>query len=209
MLLLCAALPAQARDEAPPTVRERHAVPIEQFTDSPTHRLNLTLAYFKEGGWTEEAVLAAMRDGAKILAQCGLALAPVELVQIDAPERYRYFETPNSRELARALPLRRPAVYFVIDTRQRPAFDAEAIGRGNSRSRPELTDTVWITRGARDPGVVLAHELAHVLMDSGEHSEEPGNLMREETTPANTLLNQRQCSQLRERGTANRLLSPP
>ena len=67
-----------------------------------------------------------------------------------------------------------------------PAFDAEAIGRGNSGSRPELRDTVWIALGSRDLGIVLAHELAHVLMDSGEHSDEPGNLMRDETAPENT-----------------------
>jgi hypothetical protein len=208
MLLLCAALPAQARDEALPTVLERREAPIEQSGDVQTHRLDLTLAYFREGGWTEETILSALRQSAGILGQCGLALATVELVQIDAPDRYRYFETAISRELARALPLRRPAVYFVIDTRQRPAFDAEAIGRGNSRSRPELANTVWITRGARDPGVVLAHELAHVLMDSGEHSEEPGNLMREETAPANVRLSEAQCGRIRSIGTQNGLVLP-
>src|SRR3970282_147234 len=61
--------------------------------------------------------------------------------------------------------------------------DAEAIARGNSRTRPELRDTVWVARGARDLGLVIAHELAHVLMDSGEHTEESGNLMREDTSP--------------------------
>jgi hypothetical protein len=100
----------------------------------------------------------------------------------------------------------RPAVYFVRDTRSRPAFDAEAIGRGNSRTRPEIADTVWMTAAARDPGVVLAHELAHVLMDSGEHSEEAGNLMRGETSARNTSLSARQCARLRDTGTANGLL---
>jgi hypothetical protein len=99
-------------------------------------------------------------------------------------------------------------VFFVDATRQQPAFDAEAIGRGNSRTRPELADTVWIVRDARDPGVALAHELAHVLMDSGEHSDEPGNLMREETAPASTRLTDAQCARLRETGRANGLLRP-
>jgi len=123
--------------------------------------------------------------------------------------RFRYFHTPTSRELASKLRPGTPAVYFADGTRQDPAFDAEAIGRGNSRTRPELRDTVWVMRGARDLGVVLAHELAHVLMDSGEHSEEPGNLMREESAPGNTKLSESQCARLRTIGKANGLLLPP
>ena len=92
------------------------------------------------------------------------------------------------------------------DTRSRPAFDAEAIGRGNSRTRPELADTVWMTVATRDAGTALAHELAHVLMDTGEHSDEPGNLMRDETTAGNTVLSETQCARLGETGSGNGLL---
>jgi hypothetical protein len=100
----------------------------------------------------------------------------------------------------------RPAVYLVRDTKNRPAFDAEAIGRGNSRSRPELADTIWMTAATRDPGIALAHELTHVLMDSGEHSDEEGNLMREETSTRNASLSVSQCARLRETGSRNGLL---
>ena len=88
------------------------------------------------------------------------------------------------------------------------AFDAEAIGRGNSQTRPELRDTVWITRGTRDLGIAMTHEIVHVLMDSGEHSEEPDNLMRDETAPGNSRLTPAQCARLLEAGTANGLLGP-
>jgi hypothetical protein len=47
-----------------------------------------------------------------------------------------------------------------------------------------------------------------VLSDSGEHSDEPGNLMRVETSPDNTRLSDAQCRRLRERGAANGLLAP-
>jgi hypothetical protein len=151
---------------------------------------------------------AQAQESARILGQCGVAMENAELVRIGAPDRFRDFHSSTSRELARSVPLRKPAVYFVAGTRQRPAFDAEAIGRGNSRTRPELAGTVWVTRAARDLGIALAHELAHVLMDSGEHSEEPGNLMRDETAPGNVRLSAAQCAQLRETGTANGLLSP-
>ncbi len=155
-----------------------------------------------------ETIIAAANESARILGQCGVALKAAELVRVAAPVRYHDFRTPVSRELAATLQLGKPTVYFVAGTRQRPAFDAEAIGRGNSLTRPELRDTVWITRGTRDLGIALTHELAHVLMDSGEHSEEPGNLMREDTAPENARLSANQCARLRETATANGLLRP-
>ncbi len=171
-----------------------------------SHRLRLTLVTLEGSGWTRERALGVVREAAPILAQCGVALARAELVRLAVPPRHLDFSTPSARELARAFPVARPAIYFVRDTRSRPAFDAEAIGRGNSRTRPELADTVWITAAARDPAVVLAHELAHVLMDSGEHSDAPGNLMRDETSARNTALTPAQCARLRDTATANGLL---
>ena len=187
LLLLLSALPALA--QAPVALR-------------------LTLVQFAGGAWAESDIRAVAEQAVKILAQCAIAPGTLDLVRVDAEARFRRFHTPTSRELARKLQLRTPAVYFVDGTRQRPAFDAEAIGRGNSRSRPELADTVWIVRDARDPAVALAHELAHVLMDSGEHTDEPDNLMRDETTPANTRLSAAQCARLRQNGIANGLLAP-
>lgn len=172
-----------------------------------THRLTLTLVYFTDSDWSRDAVVQAVGNAAEILEQCGMLLREVELVRVAAPRRYHYFNTPVSRELARTLRLARPAVYFVTDTRQQPAFDAEAIGRGNSKTRPELADSVWVTRATRDVGVALAHELVHVLTDSGEHVELAGNLMQAETTPENTRLTSTQCTRLRDVGTKNGLLS--
>jgi len=170
--------------------------------------LVLTLVYFPGGGWQESEARAAAAQAGQILGQCGIAPVTIELVRADVDARFRVFHTPSSRELARTLQPGKPAVFFVDGTRQRPAFEAEAIGRGNSRSRPELRDTVWVIKGARDLEIAIAHELAHVLMDSGEHSEEPGNLMRDETAPENTRLSAAQCARLRDTGFANGLLVP-
>lgn len=158
--------------------------------------------------WDAAVVIAALRTAATLLAQCAIRVTGADLVQIAVPGSHRYFDTPRSRELAQALALPKPTLYFTAGTRQMPAFDAEAIGRGNSRSRPELTDTVWIARGARDLGQVIAHELAHVLMDSGAHDNTPGNLMMEETAPQNTRLDTAQCTRMRDTGTRNGLLRP-
>ena len=204
VLLALAARVALA--EGPIGARERESLRIESAARSATHELRLTLAVLEGSGWAREALLPVVTQTARILAQCDIALSAVELVRVDAPARYRDYATGPARELARALPLERPTIYFVADTRQRPAFDAEAIGRANSRTRPELADTVWFTRAARDPGIALAHELVHVLMDSGEHSEEAGNLMREDTASENVRLSPQQCARLRGVGAANGLL---
>ena len=206
-LLLLPALAAPASGADAIVVLDRRELRLERIHATPSHHLRLTLAYF-EYSWNPETIHAAVRNTARILAQCGVTIAKAELVRIDAPARFHDFHTPESRELARALPLPRPTVYFVAGTRQLPAFEAEAIGRANSGSRPELRDTVWVARGARDLDIVLAHELAHVLMDSGGHVAEPGNLMREDTAPGNTRLDEAQCNRLRETATANGLLRP-
>jgi Zn-dependent protease with chaperone function len=205
LLLLPVLAPAWAGSSI--AILDRYALAIEHGGLAPSHRFALVLAYF-EDSWKPETIRSAVRKGARILAQCGVEIAKAELVRLDAPARYRVFDTPISREMARALALPKPTIYFVAGTRQQPAFEAEAIGRANSGSRPELRDTVWVTRGARDLDIVLAHELAHVLMDSGEHSEESGNLMREDTSPRNTYLTRAQCTRLREAATSNGLLQP-
>jgi len=173
---------------------------------TPGYRLPLELAVIAGSGWSADDVLVAAQQAGTLLAQCGVGIGTLRLSEFDGPARYRYLFTPVSRELARRANLGRPALFFVADTRHRPAFDAEAIGRANSRTRPEMADTVWITAGTRDLPFVIAHELVHVLADSGEHSEEPGNLMREDTAPENARLTPDQCRALVSKAQANGLL---
>ena len=206
LFLLIFATSALAQGPEAISVLERRLIALDAAEMPPGPELRLSLAYLDQSGWTAESITAAAVESARILSQCGVQLKTMELIRVAAPVRYRDFLTPVSRELAAALQLSKPTVYFVAGTRQRPAFDAEAIGRGNSRSRPELSDTVWITRSTRDLGVAMTHELVHVIMDSGEHSEEAGNLMRDETAPGNTRLSEGQCQRLRTVGTANGLL---
>lgn len=203
---------ANAQETPKITVSERYTLAADQIyrrhtaPHDATHQLTLTLVYFSRSDWSRDTVVSAARRAAEILEQCGVHVRQVEVVKVDAPQHYYYFDTPLSRELARTLQLARPTVYFVTDTRQQPAFDAEAIGRGNSKTRPELADSVWLTRATRDVGIALTHELVHVLMDSGEHLERPGNLMRVRTAPHNTRLTGVQCDRIRDVGAKNGLL---
>ena len=176
-------------------------------TAQPRPVLPLTIVMIDRSGWTRERADSALREAAAILAQCGVTLEPAGFHVVEVPASRMDFSTTAARELARAHPVARPTLYLVRDTRSRPAFEAEAIGRGNSATRPEIADTVWMTAGVRDPGVALAHELAHVLMDSGAHSDEAANLMRDETSQKSTKLSAAQCARLVAKGKANGLLN--
>ncbi len=97
----------------------------------------------------------------------------------------------------------------MADTLRAEPFDAEAFAPANSAAHPQLADTVWIMRGMRHPEVALAHELVHVLTNTGEHASQPGNLMREQTAPENTKLAPDQCRQILQSGAARGLLAEP
>jgi hypothetical protein len=205
-LALAPAGPAAAQVAAPP-VRIVETRTIDAGRTEGPLRLRLAAYTPAAGPWAPAEIDGATRAAAAILGQCGIGLASATLSTYEGDPRFRDYFTPWSRLLARALPPDRPALFFVADTRNRPAFDAEAIGRGNARSRPELADTVWVAFGTRDLAVALAHELAHVLADSGEHSDEPGNLMGEDTSPSATRLTEAQCARIVATGEGNGLLS--
>ena len=198
---------------SPPTPAQSVRVAATESVAAPTvaeatHELRLAIHMFRASRWDATEVRAAVTAAAQLLAQCGIAVPAALLHELEAPRRFHFYATRIARELLRELPSAKPAVFFVEDNLNRPAFDAEAIGRANAGGRSELTDTVWIAHGTPDLAIALAHELAHVLGDSGEHSDAPGNLMRPQTAPGNVNLDQAQCSRLRMRGEANGLLKP-
>jgi hypothetical protein len=208
LLAPLALLPSVTPAAEPIAVVETLPVAPQAWTGAqmPTHELNLHLFAFAGTRWRSADITQAVEGALPLLAQCGVAWAGAQLAIIKAPRELHFYSTPAARRLLRAIDAARPAVFFVEDTRSEPAFDAETIGRGNSASRPELADTIWVAYGARDTPLALAHELVHLLSDSGEHSAEPGNLMLPETSPAHTHLTAAQCERLRTRGTANGLL---
>jgi hypothetical protein len=58
-----------------------------------------------------------------------------------------------------------------------------------------------------DAGIALAHELFHVLTNSGAHVEDRPNLMQADTRPENTELTPVQCQQAQSMGVENGLLT--
>jgi hypothetical protein len=190
------------------TIVETRAIPPLELALAPgaTHELALHAYSFRGTRWKAEEIVSAVVESAKRLTQCGISLAAADVNVIDAPRRFHDYYTPLSRQLLRRISAEKPAIFFVEDTRNHPAFDAEAIGLANAHPRPELVNTVWVGYGARDVAHAVAHELVHVLSNSGDHSNEPGNLMRTETAPENTRLTEAQCQLIRSRGEANGLL---
>ncbi len=185
--------------------RERHR--FDSPTAGASALISPVFALFSDTAWRVEAVRRAVETAAGILARCGIGLPVIDIRVLDGGDRYRYFRDDVAGGLFRHLPLPRPAVFFVRHTLQDEPFEAEAIGRANSTRRPALRDTVWIIEEARDAGIVIAHELVHLLLDNGDHVETPGNLMRARTTPRNTRLEAGQCAAMREGGRQRGLLT--
>lgn len=166
-----------------------------------------TFAYFEGTAWSPGALRRHARRMAAILGQCGITVPRIDVRVLGGPNAYRYFHERIATALVQRLRLPTPTVYFVADTLQVNAYDAEAFGKANTATRPALRYTVWFTEDTRDPGIALAHELAHVLMDSGAHVDASGNLMRADTTPSSTRLTPEQCERIIEQGTENGLLA--
>ena len=173
-----------------------------------THTLALDIVILSEAGWRVPEIHRAAGRAAEVLAQCEVSVERARLRIVEAPRRYRYLHDTWSRRLVKWLDPVRPAVFFVEESLREPAFEAEAFGQGNTRRMPTLRDTVWITREARDVGIVLAHELFHVLADLGRHETDPGNLMNERVGGDNTELHDWQCERLRKVATAFGLAVP-
>ena len=186
----------EARDEWTIAIEAQHGGGAPGIPARNIYVINLTVLLIEGSGWETSVVKTGVEDGVRILSQCGIASARISLWQVRAPAAHRDFHTPSARLLAATLDPPRPAVFFLGPTRNTPAFDAEAFGTGNTRMRPELRHTVWITRGAADLPETVAHELFHVLANTGSHISDTANLMHDETAPGRRHLTATQCAAL-------------
>ncbi|ASJ75235.1 S8 family peptidase [Granulosicoccus antarcticus] len=150
-----------------------------------------------DDAWTQSEVGRVLERAETLLSVCGIRFSAVQLRQVSAPDYLRDLETGASRTLMDAVRLsgadKRVAVVFARDTGMSTPFDAEAFGKGNTRSRSWLTDSVWLTLALQDRDIALAHELFHVLSNSGAHVQSEANLMLDRTTGSNRTLEAAQC----------------
>ena len=125
---------------------------------------------------------------------------------VDGADYLRDLSTGSARTLLEAVGGRHATVLFARDTLMEAAFTGEAFGLGNTGMRPWLRHSVWLMPDVDDPGIALAHELFHVLANSGEHVEGSANLMQGRTRPDSTELTAEQCRLAQLNGITNGLL---
>lgn len=156
--------------------------------------------------WTSNRISAVLNSAFSVLQQCGIVLGRVSTQQFNGPDYLRDLSTGTARTLMDATATRHATVVFARDSRMSVPFEGEAFGLGNTRDRPWLRNSVWLTEDISDPGLALAHELFHVLSNNGEHVQDTTNLMSERTRPGQDRLDDRQCMNLREMGKTLSLL---
>ena len=167
-------------------------------------------AYILDNNWSNESVQTTLHTAGDILKQCNIEFANVTISQLNVPDYLKDLATGSSKTLMESLQKadepKALKVFFARDTRMHTQFDGEAFGRGNTRRRPWLQNSVWLMNGIQDSGVALAHELFHVLSNSGEHSNLPNNLMQTRTTPSQVELLPEQCSAALDYASNNALI---
>jgi hypothetical protein len=155
--------------------------------------------------WSAARIDATLREAYAILAQCDILPGEVSGYAIHAEDYLLDLSTGTARSLLEAAAARKPTVVFARDTHMSEAYLGEAFGLGNTARRPWLANSVWLMRDVDDAGIALAHELYHVLANSGTHVEQ-ANLMQPNTRPENTELTTQQCRLALHSGIANGLL---
>lgn len=193
----CAALPRGVLESSRQVWTRADLLGEEAQTQTGfTHALRPTFVILEGSGWQLDAIRGAAAQASRVLGQCGIIVPEVTVRVVEAPERAKIFRDDWSTQLVAELAPDKPAVFFVKDTLQETPFEAEAIGRSNSRKRRQLADTVWMTAAAQDIDISLAHEIYHAVADSGEHDPDSMNLMHERTNGSNTTLRASQCLRL-------------
>ena len=159
-------------------------------------------------GWKLEDLITAVAGAARIYRQCGVRFTDVSIRLLRAPREMHYHDTHNAISLTKAVSPVAPAAWFMRDSLQQPSFDAQAIGRSNTPRGSGLMNTLWMTPHLEHPAIALAHELYHILANTGAHVPETGNLMNLNTSPDGTMLWEWQCDRLIKIGVAFELIKP-
>ncbi|MCC6195499.1 MAG: hypothetical protein IT518_13630, partial [Burkholderiales bacterium] len=81
------------------------SAPQRSSAPGASHELAISVNVFAGTRWAPDAVRGAVAESARLLAQCGIDLARIQMCVVDAPPRYRFYSTPVSRELLRKLPV--------------------------------------------------------------------------------------------------------
>ena len=168
-------------------------------------RISLDLLVL-DSRWSRQRIEQAVQQAFVILAQCELVPGEISIHSISADDYLRDLSTGTARTMFEAVGTPRPSVVFARDTLMQAAYLGEAFGLGNTRMRPWLANSVWLMLDIEDAGIALAHELYHVIANSGAHVEGVANLMQPRTRPESLALTAEQCRLAQVNGIGNQLL---
>ncbi len=173
-------------------------ITIDAISNDTTGKHVLPLTVWALGdSWPSDAIKAAIEQASAVLGQCDISIPTLTVQRVNAADHLMDLSLSSAYTLfAKVRPRGRnhpAAIVFARDTAMLEAFDGEAFGRGNTRSRPWMRDSVWLTSQISDAGIGLAHELYHVLANSGAHNQIKNNLMQPYTQPGASELTAEQC----------------
>ena len=156
--------------------------------------------------WSRQRIEQTVQQAFQILAQCELIPGEVSIHTVSGDDYLRDLSTGSAHTLFEAVGSAKATVVFARDTLMQAAYLGEAFGLGNTRMRPWLANSVWLMLDVEDAGIALAHELYHVIANSGAHVEGVANLMQARTRPESLALTTEQCRLAQASGVANQLL---
>jgi len=189
-----------------PVVRKPLPPPLlAENRDGDRLRLPLEVLVL-DAGWSQARITGLLQAAYVILAQCGIGAGGLSLYFVEAPDYLHDLSTGTAKTLLEAVGGNGLTVVLARDTRMQAEFTGEAFGIGNTSTRPWLTNSVWLMLDVDDPGIALAHELYHVLANSGDHIDGVANLMQSRTHPDSTELTAEQCQSARGNGVGSGLL---
>ncbi len=169
--------------------------------------LNLSLDILVlDPAWTRQRIQQTVKSAYDILEQCGIGAGDISIQSFVGDDYLRDLSTGSAYTLLGAISGTNARVVFARDTHMQEPFTGEAFGPDNTRRRPWLVNSVWLMLDIEDEGIALAHELFHVIANSGDHVEGRGNLMQGRTDRGSQSLTTDQCEHARATAVANRLL---
>lgn len=159
------------------------------------------LAVLNAAGWEKVRVERAIHEVEAIFAQCGILVTAGSVYWLETSSQFLDLHESMQGRLLSRLPSMRPIALLVDQTADND------VAYSYLNSAPVASrGTAWVTRNSHPAclGILLAHELGHVLLNTTRHSDDGDNLMSHTCTVSNVAefrpdasLAESQCEKLR------------
>ena len=185
---------------------------IESSYDFQTN-FPLNIVILDQSKWTKSEVIERVRRTESIYSTCNVSLSPINIAIENRPDLSSIdYNKKDDLDLLIELSLfMRPLIFFMNKNTATLSFPAwswiDDSKVDDLRKRVGYIFHPWKRVEEIDLALfagittyeVLAHELGHILLNHGEHLEEPENIMSKKSAPMGDQLNQDQCETLKAR----------